>query len=217
MNSSPKRHETSLDSLFSTVRVVARRDFLFTGAVAAAGTYVGGGQALAETLASDRKSERPATDQDRDYMHQAVQLMRKAGVVDKTGGPFGAVIVRDGKVLAATGNSVMRDHDPSAHAEVNAIRIACHAVANPHIEGAVLYSSCEPCPMCYATAYWARVGKIFYAASWDDYADLFDDANQSQDMTKPYPQRTVALEQIGREDAQKVWQEFRKMPDRARY
>lgn len=157
------------------------------------------------------------TDQDRDYMRQAVQLMRQAGVVDKTGGPFGAVVVRDGKVLAESGNSVIRDNDPSAHAEVNAIRMACHAAGSPNIPGAVLYSSCEPCPMCYATAYWARISKIFYAASWSDYADLFDDSNISQDMSEPYPRRAVALQQIMQNEAQKVWQHYRKMPDRTRY
>jgi tRNA(Arg) A34 adenosine deaminase TadA len=71
--------------------------------------------------------------------------------------------------------------------------------------------------MCYATAYWARVSKIFYAASWSDYADLFDDTNIGQDMAKPYPQRTVALQQIMQDDAQKVWQDFRKIPNRVRY
>jgi tRNA(Arg) A34 adenosine deaminase TadA len=156
-------------------------------------------------------------DQDRDYMRQAIQLMRQAGVVDKTGGPFGAVIVRDGKVLAASGNSVVRDNDPSAHAEVNAIRIACRAVGSPNIPGAVLYSSCEPCPMCYSTAYWARIGKIYYAASWSDYADLFDDTNICQDLAKHYPQRTVALQQIMQDEAQKVWRDFRKIPNRVRY
>jgi guanine deaminase len=163
------------------------------------------------------KSQQPVTDQDREFMRQAIQLMRQAGVVDKTGGPFGAVLVRDGQVLSATGNSVMRDHDPSAHAEVNAIRAACRKVGSPNIPGAVLYSSCEPCPMCYSTAYWARISKIYYAASWTDYADLFDDSNISQDMSKPYPRRKVALQQILRDEAQKVWQEFRKLPDRARY
>ncbi len=150
-------------------------------------------------------------------MSLALKHMRQAGVLDKTGGPFGAVVVLDGKILAVSGNSVMRDHDPSAHAEVNAIREACRKVGNPHIKDAVLYSSCEPCPMCYSTAYWARVGKIFYAASWTDYADLFDDANIAKDMSFPYEQRQVALQQIMQGDAQKVWEEFRQLPDRARY
>ena len=158
-----------------------------------------------------------ASEQDREYMTMALKLMRQAGVTDKTGGPFGAVVVLNGKILATAGNSVVRDNDPSAHAEVNAIREACRKVGSPHIEGAVLYSSCEPCPMCYSTAYWARVGKIFYAASWADYADLFDDSNIAKDMQLAREKRQVALQQIMRTDAQQVWEEFRKLPDGARY
>ena len=158
-----------------------------------------------------------ASEQDREYMTMALKLMRQAGVTDKTGGPFGAVVVLHGKILAIAGNSVVRDNDPSAHAEVNAIREACRKLGNPHIEGAVLYSSCEPCPMCYATAYWARVGKIFYAASWADYADLFDDSNIAKDMQLAREQRQVPLQQIMRTDAQQVWEEFCKLPDGARY
>jgi tRNA(Arg) A34 adenosine deaminase TadA len=150
-------------------------------------------------------------------MAQAIQTMRQAGVVDKTGGPFGAVVVRDGEVLAVSGNSVLRDNDPSAHAEVNAIRMACKKVGAPNLRGATLFTSCECCPMCYATAYWARIGKIYYAAAWTDYADLFDDSNISIDMKKPYAQRVLHPEQMMQADAQKVWLEFRKMPDRARY
>ncbi len=159
----------------------------------------------------------PVTDEDRRFMAIALQLMREAGVVDRTGGPFGAVVVLGGQILSSAGNSVTRDNDPSAHAEVNALRAACRKVGSPHIEGAVLYSSCEPCPMCYATAYWARVGKIFYAASWSDYADLFDDANIAKDLTLPYEVRQVAVQQIMRPQAQQVWEEFRKLPDGARY
>ena len=158
-----------------------------------------------------------ASKDDRAYMATALKLMRQAGVIDKTGGPFGAVVVLNGKILAAAGNSVLRDNDPSAHAEVNAIREACRKIGNPHIEGAVLYSSCEPCPMCYATAYWARVGKILYAASWADYADLFDDSNIARDMQSARKERQVTLHQIMRTDAQQVWDEFRKLPDGARY
>ena len=129
----------------------------------------------------------PVSEQDIAHMREALRLMRQAGVVDKTGGPFGAVVVRDGEVLAAAGNSVVRDSDPSAHAEVNAIRAACRKAGSPNIPGAVLYSSCEPCPMCYSIAYWARIDKIFYAASWADYADLFDDSNIGRDLAQPYP------------------------------
>lgn len=209
MDSTIKTDETSLDTLFASARVVHRRNFLTTGAaalMAAAGADV--------ALAKDDKA---ATDQDRKFMSQAVELMRKAGVVEKTGGPFGAVVVMNGEVLSSSGNSVLRDNDPSAHAEVNAIRMACKKVGSPHIKGATLFSSCEPCPMCYSTAYWARVGKIYYAASWTDYADLFDDSNISQDMKQPYAKRTVRVAQLMRPDAQKVWLEYRKLPSKTRY
>jgi tRNA(Arg) A34 adenosine deaminase TadA len=215
MNLLPKENDTSLDALFASARVVHRRNFLTAGAAALAATCAASGSALArapQAAASDT-----VTDQDRAYMTQAIDMMRKAGVVDKTGGPFGAVVVLNGDMLSSSGNSVLRDNDPSAHAEVNAIRAACKKIASPHIKGATLFSSCEPCPMCYATAYWARVGKIYYAAAWTDYADLFDDSNISADMKRPYAQRTVPVAQLMRGDAQKVWLEYRKMSDRTRY
>lgn len=200
--------QTPLDQLFANARVVPRRQFLITGAAAMAAGYAG------EAAAAPAKA---VTDKDREYMRQAITLMHKAGVVEKTGGPFGCVIVRDGEVLAATGNSVLRDNDPSAHAEVNAIRAACKKVGAPHLRGAIMFTSCECCPMCYATAYWARIDKIYYAASWTDYADLFDDSNISQDMKRPYAKRTVKVEQLLRNEAQQVWLDFRKLPDRAKY
>jgi len=197
----------TLDSLFDGARMVPRRQFLASGAALLTAASAGEALAAAST----------ATEKDREHMRHAIELMRKAGVVDKTGGPFGCVIVRDGEVLAATGNSVLRDNDPSAHAEVNAIRAACKKVNAPNLKGATMYTSCEPCPMCYSTAYWARVGKIYYAAAWTDYADLFDDSNISIDMKKPYAKRAVPVEPLIRSEAQKVWLEFRKLPDRARY
>jgi tRNA(Arg) A34 adenosine deaminase TadA len=211
-----RQHRDPVSPL-ADIRAVARRDFLFAGAAVAAGTVMPVSTALAEAATPSVRAAQEVTEQDRAYMAMALKQMRQAGVLDKTGGPFGAVVVLDGKILATAGNSVMRDKDPSAHAEVNAMRDACRKVGNPHIDGAVLYSSCEPCPMCYSTAYWARVGKIFYAASWTDYADLFDDSNIAKDMQFPYEQRQVALQQIMRPDAQKVWDEFRQMPDKARY
>ena len=106
-----------------------------------------------------------ASNQDREYMRQEIKLMRDAGIVNKTGGPFGAVIIKDWNVIAAAGNSVTNDNDPSTHAEVNAIRIACRTLDNWDLSGCVMYSSCECCPMCYSTAYWANIRQVFYAAS----------------------------------------------------
>lgn len=199
----------SLDDLFSSARVIPRRNFLAAGAATMAAAYAGDAMAAPAAPA--------VTDKDREHMRQAIALMRKAGIVEKTGGPFGCVIVRDGEVLAASGNSVLRDNDPSAHAEVNAIRAACKKVGAPSLKGATMYTSCECCPMCYATAYWARIDKIYYAAAWTDYADLFDDSNIAKDMKRPYAQRTVPVRPLLRNEAQQVWLEFRKMPDRAKY
>lgn len=154
---------------------------------------------------------------DQKYMREAIRMMRQAGILDKTGGPFGAVIVRDGIILSAAGNTVLKDHDPTAHAEINAIRAACRRTGSHDLLGATLYTSCECCPMCYAAAYWARISKIYYAASWDDYADIFDDHKINQDMAKSYSKRLLAPEPILREEALTVWDEFRAMPNGARY
>lgn len=154
---------------------------------------------------------------DRAHMRQAIALMRQAGVVERTGGPFGAVVVRDGVVLGAAGNSVLRDHDPTAHAEVNAIRQACRTINSHDLSGAVLYASGECCPMCYAAAYWARIGKVYFASRWSDCADLFDDARIHADMARPAAERLLAPELLLREEALAVWAEFRHLEDGARY
>lgn len=207
--SKANEHDT-LDALFSAARSIDRRHFLAAGAggIVAASSSI---EAVAKPAAEK------FTEEDRKHMTQAIDLMRKAGVTERTGGAFGAVIVRGGEVLSATGNSVLRDNDPSAHAEVNAIRAACKKVGAPNLKGATMYTSCECCPMCYATAYWARLDRIVYAAAWTDYADLFDDQNIGIDMKLPYAKRKVKVSQFMQKDAQAVWQEFRKLPDRAKY
>lgn len=158
-----------------------------------------------------------ASDADRIHMRQAIALMRQAGIVERTGGPFGAVVARDGVVLGAAGNTVLRDHDPTAHAEVNAIRQACRTLGHHDLSGAVLYTSGECCPMCYAAAYWARIDKVYFASPWGDYDDLFDDARLAADMAKPAIQRRLAPEPLLREEALAVWRHFRQLDDSARY
>ena len=158
-----------------------------------------------------------ASDQDLALMREAIRLMRDAGVVTKTGGPFGAVIAKDGEVIAAAGNSVVRDLDPSAHAEVNAIRAACKKLGTWNLSGCVMYTSCECCPMCYATAYWAGIRTVFYAAAWSDYSDLFSDQEINEDMQNEQGKREIRLTQILQTEACEVWEEFRLLPDGARY
>ena len=158
-----------------------------------------------------------ASDQDQTLMREAIRLMRDAGVVNKTGGPFGAVIAKDGHVVAAAGNSVVKDLDPSAHAEVNAIRAACKQLGTWDLSGCVMYTSCECCPMCYATAYWAGIRTVFYAAAWSDYSDLFSDQEINEDMQNAKSEREIKLTQILQGEACEVWKEFRLLPDGARY
>jgi tRNA(Arg) A34 adenosine deaminase TadA len=158
-----------------------------------------------------------ASEQDQRLMREAIRLMREVGVISQTGGPFGAVIAKDGRMIAAAGNSVVQDLDPSAHAEVNAIRAACQALGTWDLSGCVLYTSCECCPMCYATAYWAGIRKIFYAAAWSDYSDLFADQEIHDDMQEKRDHRAIHCTQILQEEASAVWTEFRLLPDGVRY
>ena len=109
------------------------------------------------------------------FMRMAIELSKES--VAKGGGPFGAVIVRNGEVVAAGSNSVTLLNDPTAHAEVSAIRAACKAVGSFDLKGCEIYTSCEPCPMCLSAIYWAGIDKIYYANTRDDAAAIgFDDA-----------------------------------------
>lgn len=112
---------------------------------------------------------------DRDMLQKAVELAR-GNMLDGAGGPFGAIITKDGQIIAQAGNEVQSTNDPTAHAEVVAIRRACQDLGSFDLSGCVLYSSCEPCPMCLAAAYWAHVDAIYYAAGREDAALAgFDD------------------------------------------
>jgi guanine deaminase len=152
-------------------------------------------------------------------MLKAIECMREAGVVKKTGGPFGCVIAdsKTGAILVASGNSVMTDSDPTAHAEVNAIRKACKLLNTVNLSGYTLYTSCMTCPMCYSASYWARLDKLYYAAACEDYADVFDDVAIYEDLDKPLAERSLKPEELCRREAQAVWKEFKEMPDGARY
>lgn len=134
------------------------------------------------------------------FMSRAIELAAEnAGSV--TGGPFGAVIVKDGEIVAAQSNKVTVDIDPTAHAEVNAIREACKVLGTFDLSGCILYSSCEPCPMCLSAAYWAHIDKIYYAA--DRYAAAkvgFDDEFIYKELSLPISARRLGLEQIMPED-----------------
>lgn len=120
---------STIDDLFSRTTIVPRRAFLGMGAAISAATLFQASETHAVGVKTSKANSLPVTQEELDYMRQAIDLMRRAGVVDRTGGPFGAVIVRDGQILSAEGNSVLRDNDPTGHAEVNAIRAACKRLA----------------------------------------------------------------------------------------
>jgi guanine deaminase len=153
------------------------------------------------------------------FMDRAIELSRVASIEKKTGGVFGAVVVKDGKIIAEGYNQVIKHNDPTWHAEMEAIRSACKKLGTPHLEGCDLYTSAECCPMCVATAYWAHIRHIYYAATTEDslkYGD-FADIDILDELRKEPSQRRISFTEIMRPEAVKVWKEFSEMPDRARY
>src|SRR5580692_11383446 len=102
------------------------------------------------------------------FMRRAIELSELGSIIKKTGGVFGAVIAKDGKIIAEGYNQVIKQNDPIWHAEMQAIREACKKLGNPHLEGCVMYTSAECCPMCLATAYWAHLDHIYYGATTED-------------------------------------------------
>ncbi len=160
------------------------------------------------------------TDLDADdvtHLERAVALSRihmEAG----EGGPFGAVIVREGRVLAEGWNRVTSTHDPTAHAEVVAIRRACAAVGDFALEGATLYASCEPCPMCLAAAYWARVARIVFANTREEAAAIgFSDAAIYEEIPKPVEARAIPTRHAPRASARDVFAAWTEKMDRTPY
>ncbi len=145
-----------------------------------------------------------------DFMQMAIALSEK-NVRENLGGPFGAVIVKNGQVIAASANQVVPSNDPTAHAEVSAIRLACQELNTYILSGCEIYTSCEPCPMCLAAIYWARIDKIYYANTKVDAAAIgFDDHFIYQELDKPIDKRQLPIVQLMRDEALsafKLWGE----------
>ena len=138
--------------------------------------------------------------------------------IENQGGPFGAVIVKDGEIIAASGNSVTIDNDPTAHAEVNTIRKACKRLGTFNLEGCEIYSSCEPCPMCLSAIYWAHIDKLYYATTKDDAASIgFDDSFIYHELTLKPEDRRVHAEQHDREVALEPFNIWRNKTDKTEY
>ena len=145
-----------------------------------------------------------------EFMRMAIELSAH-NVKSNQGGPFGAVIVKDGYIVARGANKVVPDNDPTAHAEVTAIRLACKELGTYILSGCEIYTSCEPCPMCLAAIYWARIDKIYYANTKVDAAAIgFDDAFIYQELDKPMDSRKLPIVQLMRDEALqafKLWSE----------
>ncbi|MCW8827386.1 MAG: nucleoside deaminase [Gammaproteobacteria bacterium] len=153
---------------------------------------------------------------DRQYLSEAVTLAQES--VENGGGPFGSLIVRDGEIIGRGCNCVTGDNDPTAHAEIVAIRAACQTIEHFSLKGSTIYASCEPCPMCLAAAYWARVDRIVYAASAEQIAAAgFDDVVIEQEMALPVAQRSIPMERITLESVEKLFSMWDQKEDKIHY
>ena len=135
------------------------------------------------------------------WMQMAIELSEK-NVLESIGGPFGAVIVKDGELIAGSGNKVTSTNDPTAHAEVSAIRLACQKLETFDLSGCVIYTSCEPCPMCLSAVYWAKIDTIYYANTKKDADDIgFSDKFIYDELEKPMQERQLPIVQMMRDEA----------------
>ncbi|HVW13948.1 MAG TPA: nucleoside deaminase [Mucilaginibacter sp.] len=139
------------------------------------------------------------------FMRMAIDLSRQ-NVEQGAGGPFGAVIVKNSKIVAQRANRVLTENDPTAHAEVSAIRLACKQTGSYDLSGCVIYTSCEPCPMCLGAIYWARIDTVYYANSKTDASSIgFDDNFIYEELGKQFHQRRLKMVQLLRDEAMAVF------------
>ncbi|MBL7813587.1 MAG: nucleoside deaminase [Saprospiraceae bacterium] len=157
------------------------------------------------------------TENDKKFMRRAIELSRQ-GMSSNQGGPFGAVIVKDGKIIGEGNNQVTSTNDPTAHAEVVAIRNACKTLNTFQLDGCVVYTSCEPCPMCLGAIYWARPAKIFYGCDKNDAAAIgFDDDFIYKEISLEMDKRMIPTAQMLQNEANEVFNEWASKSDRTDY
>ncbi len=155
--------------------------------------------------------------EDREFMMRAIEFAR-AGMAANAGGPFGAVIVRDGEIIGVGNNQVTSSNDPTAHAEIIAIREACGTLQNFQLDGCTIYTSCEPCPMCLGAIYWARPDRVVYACTREDAAAIgFDDKFIYEELERPNAEREMVLTSFLRDEALEVFRVWSEKPDKIEY
>ncbi len=151
------------------------------------------------------------------FMAKAIELSIE-NVRSGNGGPFAAVIVKEGKVIAQGTNRVAYSNDPTAHAEIVAIREACRVLGHFQLTGCEIYTTCEPCPMCMAAIYWARPAKVYFASTGEDAAHYgFDDAHIREQLQLPPVQKQIPMVQIMRDQALKVFPLWEQKTDKIEY
>lgn len=151
------------------------------------------------------------------FMREAIRLSIEKMEANE-GGPFGAVVVKNGQIIGRGWNRVTSANDPTAHAEVMAIRDACKNLGTFELSGCELYASCEPCPMCLAAIYWARINKLYFAATRSDAANAgFDDELIYTQISKPWKTRRLPAEQSLAKEAQKAFDAWKAKKDRTAY
>lgn len=151
------------------------------------------------------------------FMKKAIRISVN-NVEKQKGGPFGAIVVKDGKIIARGANRVTSSNDPTAHAEVVAIRKACKVLKTFQLTGCEIYTSCEPCPMCLGAIYWARPDKLYYANSKDDAAAIhFDDKFIYEELARPVEERKLFTRQILREKALEAFEKWKSSAGKIEY
>jgi guanine deaminase len=154
---------------------------------------------------------------DNSFMARAIQLSIE-NVNSGRGGPFGAVVVRDGAIIGEAANQVTLTNDPTAHAEVLAIRAACQKLGSFDLEGCEIYTSCEPCPMCLGAIYWARLARIYFANLDEDASKIgFDDSLIYREIAQPHSKRKIPMIQMMREEALGAFRAWENKPNKIEY
>jgi guanine deaminase len=157
------------------------------------------------------------TEQDKEFMRRAIELAQN-GIDANDGGPFGAIVVKDGKIIGEGCNRVTSTNDPTAHAEVVAIREACQNLNSFQLEDCTIYTSCEPCPMCLGAIYWARPKQMFFACNREDAAQVgFDDRLIYEEIERPIEERRIKSINFLREEGLKVFENWAKKSDKTEY
>ena len=157
------------------------------------------------------------TEQDEHFMRRAIGLAQE-GIDSNSGGPFGAVIVKNGEIVGEGCNQVTSTNDPTAHAEVVAIRNACQKLGSFQLDNCILYTSCEPCPMCLGAIYWARPLRVFYAATREDAAQIgFDDQFIYEEIEKNFEHRQMKLVNLMRDEGLAVFENWENKSNKTKY